>query len=105
MATYDNTQQQQAQPQYAPAPQQQVVQQPYASQPAPVAGPAAGNDDVAHWTNRLTAALNDPQSITGPVPASNQPWHHRFLEFFMPIDLCMSSPALAQILPIQTNGG
>ncbi|KFY70326.1 hypothetical protein V499_09262 [Pseudogymnoascus sp. VKM F-103] len=90
MATYENTQQQQvAQPQYAPAPQQQVVQQPYASQPAPVAGPPAGNDDVAHWTNRITAALNKPETITGPVPASHQPWHNRFLEFFQPIDLCL----------------
>ncbi|KFY07602.1 hypothetical protein V492_06994 [Pseudogymnoascus sp. VKM F-4246] len=96
MASYDNTQQQQvaqpqygAQPQYAPAPQQQVVQQqPYASQPAPVAAPA-GNDDVAHWTNRITEALNKPETITGPVPASHQPWHHRFLEFFNPIDLCL----------------
>ena len=92
MATYDSTQ------------QQQVVQQQYASQPAPVAGPAAGNDDVAHWTNRITEALNKPETITGPVPASHQPWHHRFIEFFQPIDLCTSPPALAQILPIPAIG-
>jgi hypothetical protein len=84
---------------YETTPQQQVVQQPYASQPAPVAAPPAGNDDVAHWTNRITAALNKPETITGPVPASHQPWHHRFLEFFQPIDLCMSPNYFAHSRP------
>lgn len=92
MASYDQAPQQ---PQYAQAP---IQQQPYqAGPPAAAPVPATGNDDVAHWTNRITAALNNPQSITGPVPESNQPWHTRFLEFFQPIDLCMF-PILAFII-------
>jgi len=49
---------------------------------------ATQNDDVTHWLTRVKDALNNPATITGPKPAGAKPWHHRFVSFFAPIDLC-----------------
>lgn len=62
------------------------------------AAAAPPTDDISDWINRVKAFIAKPETVTAPAPAGASAWHERFIEFFDPIDTCLSLHLVSRLL-------